>query len=941
MLHDPWVRVYLLAVGLFSLPYFFSHLLPEQIKWQSYRAEDLILFPVIVLCLQNRLGELPSKTERTFWNFFTLALGSWWVLEVLQILAPGVAKTFWADMFVAGFYFFLLAAADTKPHARAAEYEAGWGSALAGYGASLLTVGLLVYFVLVPSRLTSGFSWTLLPSVSFALVMDVFLVIRFGYLWRTCRTGRWRALYGLALAAMVFWLATDFLDVLIVSNAVPWQAGSPPDLLWILADVPLVFAARLRHFPWPLAEEDPAEKIAWGPDARLIRSRNFLVVYAVAFPALHFVLYAFDILTPVLRDAREMVVLVCVLSLGTLALLDRFLLERGSRAALAERRRAEEALQTSERRYRALVESGQGLICTHDMNGVFLSVNPAAARLLGYEPGEMVGKHVAEFLSPWSLERVDEYFGYLKRDGVDEGLIRARARDGSEQVWVYQSTLFEQPGAEPIVLGHAQDITGRVRAEEALRESESRNRALLDAIPDMMFILGRDGVIHDFKASREVEPILPPEKLLGRELSEVLPQELAERTLPYIAHALASGEVFVYEYDLPSPGDRVHFEGRLVALGEDKVMAMVRDITDRKRAEAALQRSEAALEEAQRIAHIGSWDWDLTRNTVVRSPELRRLFRMPPQRTSSPEAFLAAVHPEDLPRVKVALSACLERGQHYDVVYRLRYADGAVRDVHARGEVLRNEQGEAVRMIGTAQDITEERAVARFKDEIISIVSHELRTPLTAVRGSLGLLSAGILGAVSKQAKRMLEVATNNTDRLVRLLNDILDLERLKSGKTELARSRWEVAEVLEEVGQIMTPDAERAGVVLEIVPDQVCAFADRDRIVQVLTNLLSNAIKFSPPEGRVWLRVRRNGTELLFQVEDQGRGIPEDKVDAIFGRFEQVDTSDARERGGAGLGLAICRSIVEQHGGRIWATSRLHEGSVFSFTVPAETESG
>jgi PAS domain S-box-containing protein len=245
---------------------------------------------------------------------------------------------------------------------------------------------------------------------------------------------------------------------------------------------------------------------------------------------------------------------------------------------------------------------------------------------------------------------------------------------------------------------------------------------------------------------------------------------------------------------------------------------------------------------------------------------------------------------------------------------------------------------EEERMAGaviTFRDVTERREVDRMKDEFVSVVSHELRTPLTAIRGSLGLLAAGKAGEVPERGQRMLDIAVQNTDRLIRLINDILDLERIESGKVAMEARPVNAAELAHNAAEVMLPMAERAGVGLFVEAEAVRLLADSDRILQVLTNLISNAVKFSPPGGSVELRVEPAEGEARFRVADQGRGIPTDRLESIFERFQQVDSSDSRQKGGTGLGLAICRTIVTQHGGRIWAESEPGAGSTFHFTLP------
>ena len=234
------------------------------------------------------------------------------------------------------------------------------------------------------------------------------------------------------------------------------------------------------------------------------------------------------------------------------------------------------------------------------------------------------------------------------------------------------------------------------------------------------------------------------------------------------------------------------------------------------------------------------------------------------------------------------------------------------------------------------RDITERRAADKMKDEFVSVVSHELRTPLTSIRGSLGLLGGGVLGPLPENGRRMLDIALSNTDRLMRMINDILDIERIESGQVTMERRECEAGELMREAEQAVAGMAHDAEVALSLAPAEGRLWADPDRIVQVLTNLLSNAIKFSFAGGTVRLSAEQRGQELRFTVSDEGRGIPAERLESIFERFQQVDSSDSREKGGTGLGLPICRGIVAQHGGRIWAESTPDQGSTFHAELPA-----
>lgn len=358
---------------------------------------------------------------------------------------------------------------------------------------------------------------------------------------------------------------------------------------------------------------------------------------------------------------------------------------------------------------------------------------------------------------------------------------------------------------------------------------------------------------------------------------------------------------------------------------------------------ARLASSNDELQDAQQLAHIGSWQWDLATSETQWSAEFYRILGLDPRMQGAhQELFAARVHPDDAVGVVRAQEEVAASPGDVHSEYRIVRPDGTVRDVRAMGRAVRDDSGAVVRLVGTVQDITEQRVVARMKDEFVGVISHELRTPLTSIRGALGLMAGGAVGALPPKAQRMADVALNSSERLVRLVNDILDVEKLAAGKLELDLAELRVAELVEAAVAEMRALAQQAGVTLKADPGDAVVLADRDRVAQTLANLLSNAVKFSPEGGTVTVSAGRTSSEaggdgmVLLTVTDQGPGIPADKLEAIFDRFAQVDASDARAKSGTGLGLPICRGIVEQHGGRIWATSTPGSGSTLTFTLPA-----
>ncbi|MBE9061592.1 ATP-binding protein [cf. Phormidesmis sp. LEGE 11477] len=276
------------------------------------------------------------------------------------------------------------------------------------------------------------------------------------------------------------------------------------------------------------------------------------------------------------------------------------------------------------------------------------------------------------------------------------------------------------------------------------------------------------------------------------------------------------------------------------------------------------------------------------------------------------------------------------------------------------------ENGQIIGAVVIFQDITERQAMESMKDEFIAVVSHELRTPLTSIRAALGLLAQKQIEIPAAKQQRMIEIASSNTNRLVRLVSDILDVERIKLGKVVLNKQTCNLSTIMAQAADEMRAMADNRSIHLLVSPLSVQLYVDPDKIIQTIANLLSNAIRFSPAHSSVKISAQKvckgdvsalsqslskkgkaaiaSGSEisdyiLLIKVEDEGRGIPKDKLEAVFEQFEQLNNSHKGHQGGTGLGLAICRSIVRQHQGEIWAQSEMGIGSTFFFTLPIASD--
>jgi len=290
-----------------------------------------------------------------------------------------------------------------------------------------------------------------------------------------------------------------------------------------------------------------------------------------------------------------------------------------------------------------------------------------------------------------------------------------------------------------------------------------------------------------------------------------------------------------------------------------------------------------------------------------------------------------------------ALLAVIESGRPAAAAGDLELRAPEPRTVGWRSAPMLDLLGATVGVTITLNDVTRQREIDRMKTEFVSTVSHELRTPLTSIKGSLHLLLSDPALQLDATQRQLVDISVKNTDRLIRLITNILDISKIEAGHVQLDLSMHHVEEFVSAAVDGIVAFAESRSIVIgvEVPTDLPQVRVDVDRMVQVVTNLLSNAIKFSPPGSTVTVSVARAARQLELRVTDRGRGIAAEDMSRLFKKFQQLDGSNVRSVGGTGLGLAICRGIVEEHGGSIGVESRLGQGATFTVTVPLPAAEG
>ncbi len=582
---------------------------------------------------------------------------------------------------------------------------------------------------------------------------------------------------------------------------------------------------------------------------------------------------------------------------------------------------AKDAFEQSERRYRNLVEHSLGLICTHDLGGRLLSINPAAARSLGYEPEHGVGRNLTEFLSPETRHLFDGYLQRIRDNKQDAGLMRVIARDGGDRVWLYRNVLYEQPGDLPYVLGHAIDITDRVAAERTLRENEQALRRAHDELDRR--VKERTVALEQANEQLRVE-IGERERAEQRRERAFIEQR---DTLAFVA-AVSEGLAPVLTF-----GELVDIIRTLpVPFAADWTMLHLMTEDGRIHSEAGIHLDPAreSLLTSLAAATSGSLASD---SLVARVIATERLLIV----TDTGDLTTRFAGPGDavpiLQQLGMGSVAILPLVAHGHLTAALSLGAAAVGRFAGSGGVLVEDLARRVRLaLDRIQLYRDAEEANRLKDEFLSTLSHELRTPLNAVFGWARILRLRQLDGTTAHA---VEVIERNAEAQIRLIEDVLDVSRIITGKMTLSMESVGVESVLAATVDAVRPAMEGKGVRLEVDlgQDVPSVLADRHRLQQVFWNVLSNAVKFTGAGGLITVTLRRANGCAEVQIGDSGIGIRRDVLPFVFDRFRQADSSSTRRHGGLGLGLAIVRHLVELHGGTVEADSP-GEGHGATFTI-------
>lgn len=613
---------------------------------------------------------------------------------------------------------------------------------------------------------------------------------------------------------------------------------------------------------------------------------------------------------------------------------------RRRRAALAK---VNAVLARERDRVRNALEGSSLTIWDWDIANDTMWLNANWKQMLGERPGE-TSCRIADLLS---IVHADDLEGTraagtaaLKGTAAEfDAEFRVR---GAKGAWMWlrcrgKVTARDAAGRALRASGTNADVTARKLAEKSLAESEARFRALSELSSDLYWEMDERFQLVAWSApawSRWRDSMLPRPELEAPELTEadwgthrgVLEERRPFRDLEIHQGSADGPQSWLSIGAVPVTDDRGRFRG---------YRGLARIITDRKLAEQRLRKSESQFRQLVEFMPAAIVFVNQDQRAVVHNKAYAELLGLSAQEINGRrvEDILGAERFAEVePHLRLALGG---ESTHYTL--RRPRPDGRTIDLDVLHWPLRGADGEVEGVIVLGIDVTRLKEADRMKDHFVSVVSHELRTPLTAMRGSLGLLAGGVAGELPEEARSLVDIALQNSDRLWRLVDDLLDIEKMSAGHVEFRVEPVDWRAALREAVEASRGLMQQFDVSFELEPvEEMRVRGDPDRLSQVLSNLILNAAKFSPAGGVVSVGAQRLAGGLVrTRVRDRGPGIPESFRARIFRPFSQAETGDSRSTGGSGLGLAISREIVTRLGGTIGFDDAPGGGTVFWFDLP------
>ena len=640
----------------------------------------------------------------------------------------------------------------------------------------------------------------------------------------------------------------------------------------------------------------------------------------------------------------------------------KLLRTRGTVQDITERKMAEEELRNTKYLLDSIIENIPTMVFLKRADDLrFELFNRAGEELLGYSRSDLLGKNDYDF---FPKEQADLFSAADRKVLASNNILEIPEepiKTASGEIRYFQTwkiALCDEGSKPTHLLGISIDITERKNAAESIARISNLNRAIVDGADHLIITTDTQGVIQSFNHSAEMHLGYQTNELVEKSTPAVFhdagevvrrAQELTAAGISvqpgfdvFVARArqIYGGDTHEWTY-IRKDGSRFPVSLTVTALrdvhGEiNAFLGIATDITERKHAEEELRKLSRAIEQSPVSVVItdanGNIEYVNAKFSEVTGYAIHEVIGR------NPRILQSGLTPIEVYRSmwQTILSGHQWRGKLQN---RKKSGELFWEEIHV--SALRDSEGRTTNFVAVKEDVTERMKVERMKSEFISTVSHELRTPLTSIRGALALIAGGVVGELPATVKPLVDIAHKNSERLILLVNDILDMEKIEAGKMEFTSCPIELMQMLKQALEGNRAYAEQYKVSYELESElsEAIISVDANRMMQVLANLLSNAAKFSPVGGKVSVAVERIGERIRVAVKDHGQGIPDEFKDRIFQKFAQADSSDTRKKGGTGLGLSITKTIVEKMGGSIGFDSQPNVQTVFYVEFPEWVE--
>lgn len=602
---------------------------------------------------------------------------------------------------------------------------------------------------------------------------------------------------------------------------------------------------------------------------------------------------------------------------------------------------SEQAILHAKKEWEKTFDSVPDLIAIIDSEYRIVRANRAMAEKLKVSPKECVGLNCHRCVH--KLEGVPNFCPHAKtlEDG-NEHFAEVHEEILGGDFLISTTPIFDESGKTLGSVHVARDITVRKKMERALQETEERYRTLILASPDAVLVQAKDKLKFINPAGLKLFGAQTIKEILEQSILNFVPAQ-SKNTFKKYLRQFESGRFQPIEskfkcldgnlIDVDIVGKIIKFKGRKA------LQFIIRDITERKQAQAILLKSEQRLRQAEATAHLGNWELDLIRNHLVWSDEVYRIFGLKPQQfTATYEAFLDCVHPDDRGIVDAAYVDSIKTNQDdYEIEHRIiKKSTGEIRTVQEKCHHIRDAAGKVIRSTGVVYDITEQKKIDRAKTEFISLTAHQLRTPLATVSLSAELLLKD-LGSADAEIKQELQSIYDDVAYMSDLVSVFLDVSRYELGVFGVQPVPSDPTEILDQcVKDAHSLIREKQLTLEQQITKQIPEVKlDKYILKLALGNLISNAVKYTPAHGQITVSLTKNKTSLIFQVRDSGCGIPAADQSQLFRKLYRASNVCDSQIGGIGLGLYLAKNLIEKSGGKIYFKSKENQGSTFCISIP------